>query len=96
MHIEKNVVDNILGTLFDMKGKTKDNYEARMDLRKMNLRPNLHPVTTEQNKTYLPSACFTMSKEQKYDFLKVIKDVRVPDGYASCDDPFFFLYIYKT
>jgi hypothetical protein len=24
-----------------------------------------------------------MSKEQKYNFLKVIQDVRVPDGYAS-------------
>jgi hypothetical protein len=32
MHIEKNVVDNILGTLLDMKGKTKDNYEARIDI----------------------------------------------------------------
>jgi hypothetical protein len=46
MHIEKNVVDNILGTLLDMKGKTKDNYEAHMDLRKMKLIPKLHPITT--------------------------------------------------
>jgi hypothetical protein len=25
MHIEKNVMDNILGTLLDIKGKSKDN-----------------------------------------------------------------------
>ena len=31
MHTEKNVVDNILGTLLNMSGKTKDNLEARQD-----------------------------------------------------------------
>jgi hypothetical protein len=39
--VEKNVVDNILGMLLDMSGKTKDNHEARQDLRKMKLRPEL-------------------------------------------------------
>jgi len=29
MHIEKNVIDNILGTILDIKGKTKDNLAAR-------------------------------------------------------------------
>jgi hypothetical protein len=39
MHTEKNIVNNILGRLLDMNGKTKDNLEACQDLRKMNLRP---------------------------------------------------------
>jgi hypothetical protein len=44
MHTEKkSVVDNILGTLLNMNGKTKYNLEARQDLHKMNLRPELHP-----------------------------------------------------
>ena len=30
MHIEKNVMDNIIGTLLDIKGKMKDNIEARI------------------------------------------------------------------
>ena len=29
MHIEKNVVDNIIGTLLNLGGKTKDNLKAR-------------------------------------------------------------------
>jgi hypothetical protein len=29
MHIEKNVIDNILRTLLDIKGKSKDNLQAR-------------------------------------------------------------------
>jgi len=83
MHIEKNVTDNILGTILDIKGKTKDDYAARKDLQEMNLRPKLHPYMGEDGKTYFPAACHTMSNEDKINFLKVIKNVRVPDGYAS-------------
>jgi hypothetical protein len=72
MHIEKNVLDNIIGTLLDMKGKTKDNYKARLDLEEMGLRGELHPVPTDPNKTLLPAACFTMSNKEKHDFLACI------------------------
>jgi hypothetical protein len=83
MHIEKNVLDNIIGTLLDMKGKTRDNYEAHLDLEKMGLRGELHSVHTNPNKTILPAACFTMSNKEKYDFLAVLANMKVPDGYAS-------------
>jgi hypothetical protein len=83
MHIEKNVMDNIIGTLLDMKEKTKDNHATRLDLHKMDLRKTLHPFTNERGKTYLPAACHTMSNEDKINFLKVIKDVKVLDEYAS-------------
>lgn len=32
MHIEKNVCDSILGTLLNIKGKTKDNLNSHLDL----------------------------------------------------------------
>ena len=32
MHIEKNICDNILGTLLDIHGKNKDSLNARLDL----------------------------------------------------------------
>jgi hypothetical protein len=83
MHKKKNVVDNIIGTLLDMTGKTKDNLKACQDLRKIGLRSELHPFTVDNNKTYMPVACFTMTKKEKTDFLKVLRDVRVPDGYSS-------------
>jgi hypothetical protein len=83
MHTKKNVVDNILGTLLDMSSKTKDNHEARQDLRKMKLRPELHPFITKNGKILLLAACFTMTKKEKTDFLQVFHDVRVPDGYSS-------------
>jgi hypothetical protein len=32
MHIEKNVFENIFNTVMDVKGKTKDNIKARLDV----------------------------------------------------------------
>ncbi|XP_031102022.1 uncharacterized protein LOC116005929 [Ipomoea triloba] len=37
MHVEKNVCDSIVGTLLDIKGKTKDGLNARLDLIEMNI-----------------------------------------------------------
>jgi hypothetical protein len=83
MHVEKNVMDNILGTMLDIKGKTKDNAQACQDLQEIGLRPNLHPYTGDDRKTYFPPACHTMSNDDKTAFLEVLFDVRVPDGYVS-------------
>jgi hypothetical protein len=83
MHIEKNVMDNIIGPLLDMKGKTKDNLKAHKDLRKMGLRLELHPITKANGRTYMSATCHTMSNVDKSNFLKVLKNVRVPEKYAS-------------
>jgi hypothetical protein len=65
------------------KGKTKDNLQACQDLQEMGLRPKLHLYIGDDKRMYLPPACRTMSTEDKTAFLKVLRDVRVPDGYAS-------------
>ena len=50
MHIEKNIVDSILGTLLDISGKTKDHEKAQYDLKDMGIRKNLHPKDMEDSK----------------------------------------------
>ncbi|KAA0025490.1 hypothetical protein E5676_scaffold1112G00410 [Cucumis melo var. makuwa] len=47
MHIEKNVCMNIVGTLLDLPGKSKDGMNSRLDLVEMNIRPELAPMVTE-------------------------------------------------
>ena len=42
MCIEKNVVDNIIGILLNLDGKTKDNLKARQDLKDMGIRSGIH------------------------------------------------------
>ncbi|XP_028107546.1 uncharacterized protein LOC114306497 [Camellia sinensis] len=80
---KKNVCDNVLWTILGVAGKSKDNVNARHDLQEMNIRKPLHLWSRGSNKACLPPAQFTMTKDEKYLFLKMLKDVRVPDGYSS-------------
>lgn len=43
MHIEKNVCDNIIGTLLN-GDKSKDNVKSRLDFVEIGIRPELHPI----------------------------------------------------
>ncbi|XP_020111543.1 uncharacterized protein LOC109726394 isoform X2 [Ananas comosus] len=83
MHIEKNVGENVFGTVLNEDGKSKDNMKARLDLVDMDIRHELHPQSLPNGRTYLPSACYLLSREEKEVFCKVLKDIKVPDGFAS-------------
>ncbi|TYK04175.1 transposase [Cucumis melo var. makuwa] len=82
MHIEKIVCMNIVGTLLDILGKSKDGMNSRLDLVEMNIRPELAPMVTD-NRTYIPAACYTLSREEKYRFCKTLSEIKVPEGYSS-------------
>ena len=83
MHIEKNVCDNLLGTLLNLDGKTKDNESSRKDLMEMGIRHDLHLKNLPNKKPYMPPTCYTMSSVEKSNFLRVLKSLKVPDGYSS-------------
>ena len=42
MHIEKNICDNVVGTLLSIDGKNKDTDKTRLDLEDMRIRNELH------------------------------------------------------
>ncbi|XP_057452582.1 uncharacterized protein LOC130744411 [Lotus japonicus] len=84
MHIEKNLFGNIIGTLLDIPGKTKDHKKARFDLQDMGIRKTLHPKVTDDGRNIMFSkACFSMTSEEKSIFCGVLKNAKVPDGCAS-------------
>lgn len=83
MHIEKNVCDNIIGTLLDDSNKSKDNYAARRDLKILGIMKQLWPRTQSDGREYLPPPCYSMCKAEKKIFCSVLKDIRVPDGMSS-------------
>ncbi|KAG8379137.1 hypothetical protein BUALT_Bualt07G0056900 [Buddleja alternifolia] len=82
MHIEKNVFDNVFNTVMDVKGKTKDNVKARLDLQNICNRRNLE-LNEVNGKHIKPKASYTLTKDERHTVLKWIKDLRLPDGYAS-------------
>lgn len=42
MYVEKNVCDSVIGTLLNIKGKTKDGVNAHLDLVDIGIREILH------------------------------------------------------
>ena len=40
MHVQKNMFESIIGTLLDIKGKTKERLNSRMDLVNLGIKKN--------------------------------------------------------
>ncbi|XP_039138852.1 uncharacterized protein LOC120276193 [Dioscorea cayenensis subsp. rotundata] len=82
MHIEKNICENIVGTILDIDGKLKDNMKSRVDMVEMGIRHELHPEYLSNGRTRLPPASFSMTKKEDM-FCQVLKDIKVQDAYSS-------------
>ncbi|KAJ9556462.1 hypothetical protein OSB04_011076 [Centaurea solstitialis] len=82
MHIEKNVCDSLLGLLLNISGKTKDGVRVRKDMVEMGIRPQLAPIESG-SRTYLPPACYTLSRVEKTRFCQCLNGVKVPSGYSA-------------
>ncbi|XP_074323765.1 uncharacterized protein LOC141660678 [Apium graveolens] len=82
MHVEKNVCDSLIGTLLNMRHKTKDSAAARRDMMEMGIRFDLAPQVGVK-KTYLPPSPFTLSKAEKRTFLSSLMSMKLPYGHAS-------------
>ncbi|XP_062080309.1 uncharacterized protein LOC133785063 [Humulus lupulus] len=63
MHIEKNICDSVVGTIFSIDGKSKDTEKARLDLQDLNIRKQLH-MKKKGNKWFKPVACYTLSAKE--------------------------------
>ncbi|XP_059292009.1 uncharacterized protein LOC132045446 [Lycium ferocissimum] len=83
MHIEKNYFDNLFNTVMDVKGKTKDNQKARLDLKEYCRRPELNLQELAKNKVFKPRASFSFTMEEKREICQQVKNLRMPEGYAS-------------
>ena len=80
MHIEKNFFDNIINTLLNVPGKTKDNNNSRLDLPALCFRIKLHI----RNDGKIPVLIFRLSAEAKAALFKwVASYVKFSDGYVS-------------
>ena len=80
MHIEKNFFDNIMNTILNVPGKTKDNKKSRMDLPSICWRSELHIKSNGS----VPVPIFRLSSEAKTTLFNwVSSEVKFPDGYVS-------------
>jgi len=82
MHIEKNRFENIFNTVMDVKGKTKDNIKARLDLTLFSNHKNMKLVFNRSRVTK-PKASFVLEKNAQLLDYKWLKSLCFPDGHAS-------------
>ncbi|XP_057247444.1 uncharacterized protein LOC104882960 [Beta vulgaris subsp. vulgaris] len=83
MHIQKNVCETLLATLLDIEGKSKDNLNARHDLKEMKIRKSQHGKERDDGSWEIPLAPYTLSFEEKKKLCTFLTRVKFPDGYAS-------------
>ncbi|KAL4556637.1 hypothetical protein LXL04_034791 [Taraxacum kok-saghyz] len=83
MHIEKNVSESLIRLLLNNPKRPKDELHVRQDMVKMGIRPELAPIMEEGRRTYLPPACYTMSKDEKTKFCECLHGIKVPSGYSA-------------
>ncbi|XP_057249364.1 uncharacterized protein LOC125495681 [Beta vulgaris subsp. vulgaris] len=72
-----------MSIVHNLPGKSKDHANVRQDLKALNWMPELHPQLLEDGKEVFPKSRFSMSLEEKRLFCQVIKNAKLPLGYAS-------------
>lgn len=50
MHVEKNICNMLLGTLLDIKGKTKDTSNGRREIMRIKIRKELQSIRKGDNR----------------------------------------------
>ncbi|KAL4561837.1 hypothetical protein LXL04_034017 [Taraxacum kok-saghyz] len=84
MHIEKNICDNVVETLLDISGKSKDHVKGRFDLLDLGIKESIQPELSEDGAHVIfQNACFSMSSKDKSMFCRVLKETKLPYGCAS-------------
>ncbi|XP_004305751.1 PREDICTED: uncharacterized protein LOC101310148 [Fragaria vesca subsp. vesca] len=82
MHIEKNVCDSVLGTILNIKEKTKDTIKERLDLEHMKIRPHLW-LTQDGSTLKMPLAPYCVKPTLKKNVFSWFHGVSYPHGYAG-------------
>ena len=73
MRIEKNVSDTFFNTMIDIKGKSKDNVKARMDLKEYYKRIQLELVKVSNGRIYKHKGKFSLIIEPKRTVCEWVK-----------------------
>ena len=82
MHIEKNVFESIFNMFMDVKGKTKDNIKARLNIALLFNCKNIELVC-EESRVTKPRASFILEKNAQLLVYKWLKSLCFPDGHTS-------------
>ena len=81
MHNEKNFFENIINTIMDVHGKTKDNVKSRMDVAEICDRQELHLHPDPSGKPIKLKAKFVLHVDKRRELYEWVKEHQMPDAY---------------
>jgi hypothetical protein len=82
MYIEKNMFENIFNMVMDVKGKTKDNMIARIDIYLLCHCKNIELIY-DGSRVAKPKVSFALNKNAQLLVYRCLKSLCFHDGYAS-------------
>ncbi|RDX61588.1 hypothetical protein CR513_60165, partial [Mucuna pruriens] len=74
IHIEKNVFMKLFDTMMNINGRTKDIYKAQMDIAE---------ICNQKELKLKDIATHALTKSQRVTLCKWVKELKLPNGYAS-------------
>jgi hypothetical protein len=83
MHQVRNVVESIISMCLNIKGKTKDNINARKDLANLCDRPSLEVKLNPNGMERTQRAPYCLSSEEQKEVFRRLKMLKFPDRYAA-------------
>lgn len=83
MHMEKNIADSLIGTLLNIKGKTKDGVPARLDMAAMKIRTSLLPLETDGKNAKLPLASWNLNLAEKEIVCSSLHGMKLADRFCA-------------
>ena len=83
MHIEKTYFDNLVNTVMDVKDMKKNNAKARMNLKEYSRKKKLWLRKLPNGRIAKPKARFSFTLDEKCEICEWVKNLRMPEGYAS-------------
>jgi len=67
------VFEAIIAILLDIKSKTKEGLNSRLDMQHLKIRKELHPILLENGKYQLPAASYNLNREEKHAICEWLK-----------------------
>ncbi|KAL6550235.1 hypothetical protein OROMI_020723 [Orobanche minor] len=83
MHMEENIADSLIGTLLNIKGKTKDGVPARLDMAAVKIRTNLLPLETDGKNEKLALASWNLNLAEKEIVCSSLHGMKLADIFCA-------------
>jgi len=80
MHVEKNFCNNIINTVMDVPGKTKDDVKARLDMAEMCNRSELDLRHGVNGRTLKLKASYALSLDKWKGVCEWVQQLMMPDA----------------